>query len=149
MSNDIRDILSRLTALEGKLTPVSVKHGLNKQQDSVPQLPALFKPKDISPTLSKKPYQKHPMDGWLVGEEEETEKESAKRISSLISKLNKVDKDADVDLVTFDVYGSAPKPVVKATTITCIKGKLTKKVTAVNPKCPTGYKQTAKVLISK
>jgi hypothetical protein len=26
------------------------------------------------------------------------------------------------------------------TTITCIKGKLTKKVTAVNPKCPSGYK---------
>ena len=51
------------------------------------------------------------------------------------------DKEADVDLVTFDVYGSAPKPVVKATTITCIKGKLTKKVTAVNPKCPAGYKK--------
>ena len=33
------------------------------------------------------------------------------------------------------------KPVVKATTITCIKGKLVKKVTAVNPKCPTGYKK--------
>ena len=26
-------------------------------------------------------------------------------------------------------------------TITCIKGKLTKKVTAVNPKCPVGYKK--------
>lgn len=26
------------------------------------------------------------------------------------------------------------------TTITCVKGKLTKKVTAVNPKCPSGYK---------
>jgi hypothetical protein len=50
------------------------------------------------------------------------------------------DKDADVDLVTFDIY-AAPKPVVKATTITCIKGKTTKKVTAVNPKCPTGYKK--------
>jgi hypothetical protein len=48
------------------------------------------------------------------------------------------DKDADVDLVTFDVY-AAPAPVVKATTITCVKGKTTKKVTAVNPKCPTGY----------
>ena len=51
------------------------------------------------------------------------------------------DKEADVDLVTFDVY-AAPKPVVKATTITCIKGKLApRKVTAVNPKCPTGYKK--------
>ena len=28
----------------------------------------------------------------------------------------------------------------KKATITCIKGKLTKKVTAVNPKCPAGYK---------
>ena len=50
------------------------------------------------------------------------------------------DKDADVDLVTFDVFAAA-KPVVKATTITCIKGKTTKKVTAVNPKCPAGYKK--------
>jgi hypothetical protein len=50
------------------------------------------------------------------------------------------DKDADVDLVTFDIY-AAPKPVVKATTITCVKGKTLKKVTAVNPKCPTGYKK--------
>jgi hypothetical protein len=50
------------------------------------------------------------------------------------------DKEADVDLVTFDVY-AGPKPVVKKTTITCVKGKLTKKVTAVNPKCPTGYKK--------
>ena len=30
---------------------------------------------------------------------------------------------------------------IKKTTITCVKGKLTKKVTAVKPKCPTGYKK--------
>ena len=29
----------------------------------------------------------------------------------------------------------------KKTTITCINGKLTKKVTAVNPKCPAGFKK--------
>lgn len=29
----------------------------------------------------------------------------------------------------------------KKTTLTCVKGKLTKKVTAVKPKCPTGYKK--------
>ncbi len=29
----------------------------------------------------------------------------------------------------------------KKTTITCVKGKLTKKVTAINPKCPVGYKK--------
>jgi len=68
-SADIRLILDRLaTVEEGKLTPVNVKHGFNKQQKSVDQLPALFKPRDISPTLTKKPYQKHPMDGKLVGD---------------------------------------------------------------------------------
>ena len=46
------------------------------------------------------------------------------------------DKEADVDLATFDVYAAA-----KATTITCIKGKTSKKVTAVNPTCPAGYKK--------
>ena len=30
---------------------------------------------------------------------------------------------------------------IKKTTITCIKGKVTKKVTAVKPKCPSGYKK--------
>ena len=73
MSNDIRDIIERLAILEGRITPADVKHGLNADQKSVKQLPALFKPKDISPTLSKAPYQKHPMDGWLVGEEEDEE----------------------------------------------------------------------------
>jgi hypothetical protein len=29
---------------------------------------------------------------------------------------------------------------VIANTVTCVKGKLTKKVTAVKPKCPSGYK---------
>jgi hypothetical protein len=29
----------------------------------------------------------------------------------------------------------------KMVTITCVKGKLSKKVTAVSPKCPTGYKK--------
>ncbi len=33
------------------------------------------------------------------------------------------------------------KTVAKKITITCIKGKVTKKVTSPNPKCPTGYKK--------
>ena len=37
---------------------------------------------------------------------------------------------------------SGKKPAVaKKITITCIKGKLTKNVTTVNPKCPKGYKK--------
>ena len=33
------------------------------------------------------------------------------------------------------------KAVTKQSTITCIRGKLNKKVTAVTPKCPKGYKK--------
>ncbi|MBU6243085.1 MAG: hypothetical protein KGP06_03390 [Acidobacteria bacterium] len=33
------------------------------------------------------------------------------------------------------------KPSVITITITCVKGKVTKKITAVNPKCPAGYKK--------
>ena len=38
---------------------------------------------------------------------------------------------------------ATPTTVAKKTTITCVKGKTTKKVTAVNPKCPSGYKKKA------
>jgi len=36
---------------------------------------------------------------------------------------------------------SAAPVTAKKTSITCVKGKTTKKVSAVNPKCPTGYKK--------
>ena len=67
MSNDIRDILARLDVLENQLTPTGVKHGLNPQQKSVPQLPALFKPKHIS-VLGAKTDPEHPMHGYMVGD---------------------------------------------------------------------------------
>ena len=35
------------------------------------------------------------------------------------------------------------KPVAKKITISCVKGKTVKKVTAVKPKCPAGYKKKA------
>jgi hypothetical protein len=50
----------------------------------------------------------------------------------------------------FDVYGpqfrakatTVTKAVAsKKVTITCVKRKLTKKVTAIKPKCPAGYKR--------
>lgn len=78
MSSDIRDILQKLTALEeAQVTPVAVRHGLNKQQKKADQLPALFKPKNISPALTSKDYKKHPMDGKLVGGESTEPKKNA------------------------------------------------------------------------
>lgn len=76
MSHDIRDIIERLAILEGRITPTTVKHGLNPQQKSVPQLPALFKPKHIS-VLGAKTDPEHPMHDYAVGasESEEVEEE--------------------------------------------------------------------------
>jgi len=69
----IYSLVEKLAILEGRITPTSVKKGLNPQQKSVNQLPALFKPKNISPVLTSRDYPKNPMDGYLVGEVEVTE----------------------------------------------------------------------------
>ena len=41
----------------------------------------------------------------------------------------------------FVAQQTAPITSTKKTTITCVKGKVTKKFTAINPKCPVGYKK--------
>jgi hypothetical protein len=96
MSNDIRDILSRLTALEGKLTPTTIKKGLNPQQDSVPQMPALFKPKKIS-VLGSNTDPEHPAKGYAVGSNESAEPAANKLAETMASieedMLSKVKKD--------------------------------------------------------
>ena len=70
MSDDIVKILDRLRVIESDLTPVSVRHGLNRQQKSVPQLPALFKPENISPVLGSS-NQKKPLGKNMVGDSKE------------------------------------------------------------------------------
>jgi hypothetical protein len=89
MTSDIRNILERITAIEqGKTTPAVVKHGLNTQQKSVPQLPALFKPKGIK-VLNAKTDPKHPMAGYAVG----TGESALPKMSSLEEAMAKVEED--------------------------------------------------------
>ena len=81
--NDIYSIVERLAVLEGRITPANVKHGLNTQQKSVPQMPALFKPK-TQKILGGNPNAKNPMSGYAVGgceEEVESDKEMAEDAS--------------------------------------------------------------------
>jgi len=40
-----------------------------------------------------------------------------------------------------EAEAKAKAALSKKTTITCVKGKKIKKVAAINPKCPTGYKR--------
>jgi hypothetical protein len=94
MSHDIRDILQRLTAVESKLTPASVKHGLNTQQKSVHQLPALFKPHGVK-ALGSKTDPQHPMHKELVGDSVEPNKTALEEAMQEVEEdmLSKVKKD--------------------------------------------------------
>ena len=85
MSNDIHDILHRLATVEGRLTPVNVKHGLNQQQKGVPQLPALFKPHGIK-VLGSKKDPAHPMDGYMVGDSVENDQEVVEDVINTVKR---------------------------------------------------------------
>ena len=104
MTDPIYGIIERLALIEGKTTPVSVRHGLNKQQQGVPQLPALLKPRNISTTLTKKPYQAHPLDGYMVGENalaeamQEVEEDMVSRVKGQFRDfLEKLEKENKLD----------------------------------------------------
>jgi hypothetical protein len=92
MTSDIRSILSKLTALEAKISPAAPKiKGLNPQQKSVDQLPALFKPKDISPVVGSRTDPAHPMKGKLVGANESRLSETMQNVEE--DMLGKVKRD--------------------------------------------------------
>jgi hypothetical protein len=104
MTDPIYRIIERLALIEGRTTPVSVRHGLNAQQKGVPQLPALLKPRNISPTLTKKPYQAHPLDGYMVGENslaeamQEVEEDMVSRVKGQFADfLEKLEKENKLD----------------------------------------------------
>lgn len=91
MSSDIRDILQRLAAVsEGSVTPATVKKGQNPQQRSVPQLPALFRPRHIS-VLGADHDPEHPAKGYAVGANESKLAEAMAEIEE--DMLNRVKKD--------------------------------------------------------
>ena len=95
-SLDIRSILDRLaTVEESKITPVNVKSGLNAQQKSVDQLPALFKPRDISGVLKSKRDPEHPMKGKFVGDSVEPARNALEEAMQSVEEdmLGKVKRD--------------------------------------------------------
>jgi hypothetical protein len=53
----------------------------------------------------------------------------------------KLSQEPEVIVAPTPTPTASKKPVVKKVSITCIKGKTSKKVTAVKPKCPTGFKK--------
>jgi hypothetical protein len=83
MSDDIAKILARLAVIESEITPAKLGQTLNRQQKSVPQLPALFKPENVSPVLGGK--QKKPFGKYMVGDSKEP--------SVLARRMSEIDED--------------------------------------------------------
>ena len=107
MSDNIKNMLDKLRLLEGTVTSSALpKRGLNKQQKSVPELPALFKPKDISPVLGGKKDPRHPTADYFVGGESKEMSEDL--LSSVRRTLDdylqdieqKLEKQKDRDLIS-------------------------------------------------
>lgn len=82
MSSDIRSILQRLSMVEAATSPATVSKGLTAQQQSVPQLPALFKPKKIS-VLGAATDPQHPAAGYAVGANEASDTSLQKNMASV------------------------------------------------------------------
>lgn len=66
-------------------------------------------------------------------------------VDSTVARLNSALTSncvAEVTLMDFQrEYQDLTKSSSKKITITCVKGKITKKATGINPKCPSGYKK--------
>jgi len=92
--DEIYTIMQRLALIEGDLTPVDVKKGLNTQQKSVPQMPALFNMPKQGAVLGGDADKKAPSSGYMVGsnESEDLEEEMIEEAVTSEDKLDKVKK---------------------------------------------------------
>jgi hypothetical protein len=95
MSHDIYSILQRLDLIEGRITPATVRKGLNAQQKSVPQMPALFKMPKQGPVLGGDPNKKASPAGYMFGDDVEVGQMPLAETMSEIEEdmISKVKKD--------------------------------------------------------
>ena len=76
----------------------------------------------------------------LAAELKAKQEAEAKAAADLKAK-QEAEAKAAADQLAAEKLAASKAASLKKTTIICVKGKLTKKVTAVKPKCPTGYKK--------
>jgi hypothetical protein len=77
----------------------------------------------------------------LKAKQEAEAKATAEKAAALLKAKQAADAKAAAAKILAAAKAKAAAAAAKKTTITCVKGKLTKKVTAVKPVCPKGYKK--------
>jgi len=92
--DEIHSIIKRLALIESAITSDNVTKGLNAQQRSVPQMPALFKMPKQGAVLGGDPDKKAPSAGYMVGSNEsaENDEEALEEAVTSEDKLDKVKK---------------------------------------------------------
>lgn len=113
---ELRDALGWLTDLRG-----SAAQGLDSNNNAMSQYVTVLEALDAA--AAKAQAEKDQAEAWAQLE--------AERVAAEL----KVKEAAAAKAA------AAKAAALKKTTITCVKGKLTKKVTAVKPVCPAGYKK--------
>ena len=91
----------------------------------------------IIPTPSASPNAKKEEDLRAAAEQKAKQEADAKVIADKAA-ANKIIQDAKLEAER--ILAAAKAAATKKATITCVKGKLTKKVMAIKPKCPAGFK---------
>lgn len=76
-----------------------------------------------------------------IAAELKAKQEADQKIAAELKAKQDAEAKAAADKIAADQLAASKAASMKKTTITCVKGKLTKKVTAVKPKCPSGYKK--------
>jgi len=76
---------------------------------------------------------------WVVGQFDVFGSEFQSQLSAKAVADLKAKQEAETEAAA-DKAAADKAALTKRTTITCVKGKLTKRVVAVKPKCPAGYK---------
>jgi hypothetical protein len=77
----------------------------------------------------------------IAAEKAALEKAAADKAAAEKAALEKIEADRVAAEKAAAEKAAAEKAKAKSRTIICIKGKVQKKVTALNPKCPAGYKK--------
>jgi len=115
----------------------------------------LLKRVNFMPMLSSPPIVPNRIEAFLSSKQipdfpdiTDSVKAAADKAAAELKAKQDAEAKAAADKVLADARAQAAKIIadakakaIKKTSITCIKGKLVKKVTAVNPKCPAGYKK--------
>ena len=85
---------------------------------------------------------KQEAEAKAANEKATAEREAAiEAINKTVDSVNKATDALNAKVNSAQAAASATKSGNKKTTITCLKGKSTKKITAAKPSCPVGYKK--------